>query len=155
MIYPSNSNAQTAPEPVVRNSGFFPDIDPAAVRGAMRIDDTVTAPRLHHAIVEAVATINGQLRDWRQAQQATGFATLDAVPAEQVDGASVQVARYLRAVFSTTKASLAERYRDIDATADGNKRADLLESPIDDLRRDAAWAVRDILGVRRTTVELI
>jgi len=155
MIYPSTSNAQTSPEPVVSNSGFFPDIKPSDVRAAMRIDETVTAPRLHHAIVEAIAATNRELRDWRQTQQTTGYTTLDTVPAEQIDGASELVARYLRAVYCTTKASLVERYRDMDATAEGHKRADLLESPIDDLRRDAAWAVRDILGVRRTTVELI
>ena len=30
-----------------------------------------------------------------------------------------------------------------------------MENPIDDLRRDARWAISDILGIGRTTVELI
>ena len=49
----------------------------------------------------------------------------------------------------------AEAYRSFDATNDGHRYADKLESPIDDLRRDAHRAIADILGRARTTVELI
>jgi len=37
----------------------------------------------------------------------------------------------------------------------GNKNAEELTPTIDDYRRDLRWAVRDFLGINRSTVELI
>jgi hypothetical protein len=65
------------------------------------------------------------------------------------------VHRYRRAVYSTAGAELAERYRGFDATGSGNANADQLTPTIDEYRRDARWAISDILGLGRTTVELI
>lgn len=137
------------------NNGFFPNIDLQDLQDAMRLDGTVTMPRLKHAAVEAITSVNGELRDWRLRQEGLGFAALADVPAEEIDKESVQLARYRRAVYCLTKANLTERYRDFDATHDGHKRATELESPIDDLRRDARWAISDLLGRARNTVELI
>ena len=121
----------------------------------MRIDGTITPERLRDALIEAIASVNGELSAWRSARIAEGHATLADVPAEKVANASIHVNRYQRAIGCIAKASLSERYRDFDTTAAGNKKADQLENPIDDLRRDARWAICDILGTRRTTVELI
>ena len=140
---------------VVHNSAFFPDIDITALRDSMLLDGTVTFPRLHEAVINAIATVNADLCAWRLAQQANGHATLDAVPADRVDDESVLDAHYRRAVYCLAAANLRERFRSFDTTGDGHQAADRLETPIDDLRRDARWAIRDILGVSRTTVELI
>ena len=75
-------------EPPIANDGFWPDIDPAEARARMRIDGTVTAPRLRAALVEAIAATNAQLATWQADQVAAGHATLAAVPAPSIDGAS-------------------------------------------------------------------
>ena len=75
--------------------------------------------------------------------------------ADAIDGDSVHFSSYRRAVYCEAKANLLERYRDFDATGEGQRRADAIESPIDDLRRDARWACRAITGEGRTSVELI
>jgi hypothetical protein len=155
MSFIATADADTPLADTLANNGFFPDIDLQELQDAMRLDGTVTMPRLKHATVEAVTNVNGELADWRRAQQALGFERLADVPADRIDDESVLVARYLRAVYCLAKANLTERYRDFDATHDGHKRATELESPIDDLRRDARWAISDILGRRRNTVELI
>lgn len=147
--------ATTEPPPLIGNSGFWPDIDPAHLREAMRIDDTITAGRLLGAAVEAMASVNGELTAWRHRQQAAGHATAHDVPAEAIGGESIVLARYRRAVYCRAKAMLLERYRDFDTTGDGHQRADLMESPIDELRRDAAWAIADIQQRTRCTIELI
>lgn len=67
----------------------------------------------------------------------------------------MHVHRYGRAIGCSAKAVLLERYRDYDTTAAGNKKSDQLDSPVDDLRRDARWAISGILGISRNTVELI
>lgn len=155
MSFVAHTPPRADPEPIIANDGFWPDIDPAEARARMRIDGTVTAPRLRAALVEAIATTNAQLATWQAEQVAAGYATLAAVPAPSLDGTSAHAHRYQRAVACTAAASLIERHRSFDATNDGHQYADKLESPIDDLRRDAHWAIADILGRARTTVELI
>lgn len=142
-------------ESVIENDGFFPDLDPASARAQMRIDGTVTPERLREALIDAAAAVNDELATWRAAQLTAGHWHLEDVPAATLDGASVLVHRYLRAVRSTAAANLVERHRSYDATADGHQHADRLDTTVDDLRRDAHWAINDLRGQRRTTVELI
>lgn len=48
-------------EPIIKNVFFFPDIRPADVRDVMRIEGTITAPRLRLAIKSALAEVNAEL----------------------------------------------------------------------------------------------
>lgn len=143
-----------AEAPVV-NDGFFPDIDPAAIREAARIPGSVTPPRLRAAILGAIMAVEIDLRAFAAEQQAAGHADLAAVPAPRLDGQSVQLLRYQRAVALFAKAELIERHRDFDSTAAGGQQADELGASIGELRRDAMHAIRDILGKGRTVVDLI
>jgi hypothetical protein len=140
---------------VIENDGFFPDIDSAESLARMRLDGTVTADRLTAALTEAAAAVNSQLAAWKQAQLTAGSWMLEDVQAGTIAGKSILVHRYYRAVECYAAATLIERYRSFDATNDGHQYADKLESPIDDLRRDARWAITDILGLARSTIELI
>lgn len=146
-------------EPVIFSSPFWPDIAPAKVREEQRIDNTITPPRLKGALIEAIATTNNALLAWRRTQQAFGFSTLAAVPAEHIDGSSQHVHRYIRAVGCLAKALLLERYRDFDSNGSterqGDAKNETLSSTIDDYRRDHLTAIADITGRPRTTVELI
>lgn len=134
---------------------FWPDLDPSVIRDAQRIDGTVPVPRLRMAIIEAIATTNGALRVWREAQIANGSNKLVDIAAEEIDGVSILAHRYQRAVGCLAKALLLERYRDFDATGKGDKKADALTDPIDDCRRDHLYALADITGRPRSTIELI
>ena len=74
---------------------------------------------------------------------------------EQINGESILVQRYKRGVYCLTVANLYERYRAYDTTKDGAEKAEEFENSVDDLRRDARFAIRDILGKTRVDVELI
>jgi hypothetical protein len=150
----------TSPSPedetsIISNSQFWPDIDISVLRSAIRLDGTVTEPRLIHAVINAIAWVNQDLADWRKEQQAIGITSLANVEAEQINHESILIQHYLRAVYAMTKANLIEHYRDFDSTGDGHKAADKLELSADDLYRDARFAIRDIIGQSHTTVELI
>lgn len=143
-------------EPVIiANAPFFPDIDLDAFRETMRVDNTVSDERAVHALETAMSDVNGQLSTWMQNQVDAGAASIHDVqqPAWQPDGYHVRL--YLRAVFSLAKANLIERYRDYDTTGTGHDKADALAPADDDYRRDAAWAIADMRGEQRTTIELI
>lgn len=144
-----------AEETEVINDGFFPNIDPAAVREAARIPTSITPARLRAAILGAIMTVEIDLRAFAAASIAAGHDSLAAVPAPQLDGQSVQLIRYHRAVALYAKAELIDRHRDFDTTAAGGAQADELTPTIGELRRDAMHAVRDILGQNRTCVDLI
>ena len=139
----------------IANDGFFPDVDPALFRKQLRIRDAVTEERLREALIGAIITVGNDLVTWAAIQRALGHQTLGAVPALEIDGTSRLVLLYRRAVFCTARAEVVERYRDVDTTAKGQAKAEDLDPSIGELRRDAIYAVRDILAVGRTSVELI
>ena len=134
---------------------FWPTIDLADLREATRLDSTVSPARLVTAAQSAVLSVNAELKDWRAAQEALGYTTLEQVPGERLGTESTQTLLYRRAVYASTEANLRERYRDLDTSPKGHEAADRHALPIEDLRRDARWAVRDLLGRPRSTIELI
>ncbi|WLI14435.1 MULTISPECIES: head completion/stabilization protein [Pseudomonas] len=145
----------TAPTGHINTDPFWPSIDLDDVRGTLRIDSSVTLIRLETATIAAAISVNRELAEWRRTKQTEGYTTLADVPAEQVKDVSQFVHLYQRAIYAATGAEICERYRSYDTTNSGNQNADELNPSIDELRRDQRWAVRDFLGLGRTTVELI
>jgi len=144
----------TAAAPIT-NDGWYPDLDADHLRAALRLDGSVTEARLEVAAVNAMIEVNRELRTWKARQLAAGHASLADVPAEQIQDESELLHLYRRAIYCRAGAELAERYRDYSATGDGAERADAQLPTADEYRRDARWAIRSILGVVHTTVELI
>ena len=132
---------------------WYPDIDANHLRNAQRLDGAVSNARLETAAINAILTVNKELTSFKA--EHTEHADLAAVPADLINGESRLVLLYRRAVYALATAELTERYRGFDSTNDGHENADESEPVIDDLRRDARWAINDILGISRSTVELI
>ncbi|HCK2987905.1 TPA: head completion/stabilization protein [Salmonella enterica subsp. enterica serovar Bareilly] len=126
---------------VIKNTFFFPDVDPKRVRELMRLEQTVSDARLRHAIRTGMAETNAELYDYRLRQTAAGFKHLADVPAVEIDGENVRIFHYLSAVTAMATATLYERYRGVEATGKGDKKADSVETTIDDLWRDMRWSV--------------
>ena len=144
-----------APSGHINTDPFWPPIDLDDLRGTLRIDSSVTPIRLETATIAAAISVNREFAAWRRAKQAEGYANLTDVPAEQIEDKSELVHLYQRAIYAATGAEICERYRSYDSTNSGNQNAKELTPSIDELRRDQRWAVRDFLGLGRTTVELI
>ncbi|MCH4995343.1 head completion/stabilization protein [Pectobacterium carotovorum] len=153
MIFPAKAephpDAVVIPVPekqdaVIENTFFWPDVEPITLRTLMRLENTVTPERLRHAALTAISEVNAELFEFRREQIAAGFTTLDAVPAERLDGQSEKHHHYLRAVSAITTATLYERYRGYDASAKGDRKADALDGTIDELWRDARWSISQL-----------
>lgn len=149
------AGGETESTATVDNAEFFPALEIAKFREAMRVDGTITDGRAAHALESALFDVNQQLATWAADKQESGAATIADVQPPPWYPAGAYKRLYLRAVYATAKANLIERYRDYDTTGEGDKRAEKLEPVGDDYRRDAAWAISDITGRRRNTVELI
>ncbi|QLB14915.1 phage head protein [Mannheimia granulomatis] len=156
--YESSKNAikpTAESDETITNNGFFPNIELLEVQNAMRIDGTVINERLKQAVIEAMATVNADLKAYRLNAEQAQKANLQACDDEQINGESVLVYKYKRAVYCLAVANLYERYRSYDSTKDGHDKAEELESTAGDLKRDYHFAVRDILGENRMISELI
>jgi hypothetical protein len=147
--------APLPPPRLIRNDGWFPDIEMAHLRTALRLDGTVTEARLIDALLAAMMSVNADLDDWKTIQCQAGWQNLAAVPATRLQEQSIQCLRYQRAVYALTKALLTEQYRDIDHAAAGERHAERLQATIETDRREARWAIRDLLNAPRTMVALI
>lgn len=139
----------------INTDPFWPSIDLELLREALRIDSSVTPARLETAAIAAAISVNRELAKWRMTKQTDGYTTLAEVPSEAIADQTEYVHLYVRAVQAATGAEVCERYRSYDTTNVGDKKAETLQFNIDEYRRDQRWAVRDILGRARTTVELI
>ena len=106
----------------------------------MRLEQTVAPARLREAIKTGIAETNAELFVAGTAD-CRGFSKLADVPADDLDGESVRVFYYLRAVTSMATATVYERYRGVDASARGDKKADSIDTTVDELWRDMRWAV--------------
>jgi hypothetical protein len=148
-----NTTAPIDGDPIA-NDGFWPDVDLAALRGSTRLTGNVTPDRLRACTIDAMLDVNRQLATYRATQIAAGWSTAADI-GETIAGASALVHRYQRAIASTVQADLAERYRDWDTTRAGDHRADAESVAADDFRRNAQWAIADILGQSRNVIELI
>ncbi|STD27889.1 Phage head completion protein (GPL) [Edwardsiella tarda] len=138
----------------VTTDPFWPAISLRDLRLACRISGRTTTARLLHAATEAVIHVSDELSPWAQRQQEAGFTQLGEVPARTVNGESITVYRYRRAVYAITRALILESMRDVDTTEHGDRKADALEPQADTLWRDARWAIADIQGTQRIYAEL-
>ena len=137
--------------------GFAPEIDLDLLRRSLRMDGTVSPDRLTLAARNAQQQLEQELwplRDGRSALWQLDPFRRDVPLTERPDNSPSEYL-YFRALCCLVGAELTERYPGYDSTAEGLRRAETLGDSIDDLRRDARWAIRDLLGQPRTTVELI
>lgn len=138
----------------VTAGAFWPEIVLSDIRKEMRINGAVTTTRLKAAVIEGMAHTLDQLAEWQAVQLAAGYARLADVPATAIDGESVKVHRFRRAVSSIARAHILGTFRDVDTTGSaGEKRAASLSSQADDMWRDARWAITDIIGTVRNSAE--
>lgn len=152
----SPAPAATAPGTELDFGPFWPNIDINHFRDAQRIGGTaIPDPRLADALMGAVLAVEHDLAVWRAAREAEGTNRLEDVAQASVGTDKRLVLLWRRAVYAFATADLAETHRDVTATATGQVRGTELDCRADDHRRNGIHAVREILGVNRTAVELI
>ncbi|WON80837.1 head completion/stabilization protein [Acinetobacter sp. UGAL515B_02] len=141
---------QSTSSEVISNDPFFPDVALEDVRQKVRFDGSVTNQRLTDSITAAMLEINHQLRTLK-----TKASSLNDLATGQIGGKANTQILYERAIHSAVAADINEKYRAYDSSSEGQKRGQELEPTVDDHRRNLRWAIRDLLGQSRCTVDLI
>lgn len=140
----------------VTGEAFWPSIDVNHFRDTMRVaGTTIPHARMEEALLQASLTVDTELAAWRLLQIEAGHDTLADVPSSAIGQQTRLTLTWRRAVYHYAAADLAESHADLmskPTSADRNQEVFLSAS---DYRRNATHAVRDILGVTRTAVELI
>lgn len=152
MSFVASGNGST-PAEEIENDGFFPAIGPEDFRAVMREDKSIPNARLEAVLIEAMISVNRELTPLRTEHSEAG--TLADVTAPTIKGESTLVHRYRRAVYSLAKAELMERYVDYDSTSSAQGKGEQKQLTADEHRRNARWAISDLLGRPRVKVELI
>jgi hypothetical protein len=143
-------------ESAIANDGFFPDVvDPAALRRANKIGTDIDRARLQDAVLAAMMQLATELAPLKARAIAAGASKLEDMQADRFGGESRLVLLYRRALGFSVRAELIEGNRDVDMTARAELREEALTPTVTQLRQDARYAIRDMLGVPRIQVELI
>lgn len=149
------ANANEIDNLEINNISFFPAINISDVRKTQRLDGTVTTERLKAAITSAIIAVNDDLYSWRITKQAAGITSINDLSDQQINGESKYLLLYKHAVYSWANALLNEQYINFDATAKAKGEIEPNIDSIGNLYRNARYAIRDILGKSRSTMELI
>lgn len=139
----------------IAGDGFWPAVDLVRLREVGRVTTIVTEIALREAAIGAIIAVGRELSPWRAARAVEGKITLAAIDPVEIDGRLKLEHLYIRAITAETAAQLLETRQEVGASAQGRDRADDAEVPAPDWRRMATLAIRDIVGVGRTAVELI
>lgn len=142
-------------EDSIPNLPFWPALSLAAFRQGYRVDTVVSADEAKQRIATAARQVNAELAVWQATQELAGSATLADVASPLYGEQSAHVASYLDAVYHHAKALVIQDNRDTDTTKSGHNRADAMDDQADIALARSRSAVRAILGVSRSTVELI
>ncbi|HVI51496.1 MAG TPA: head completion/stabilization protein [Candidatus Sulfotelmatobacter sp.] len=137
---------------MIRNDGWYPDLDAAAFKLQTGQGDVFASERIGAVLQSAMIEVNASIMPWRLTQTADSLA---GVPAPLYGDVSEKVILYTDAVFNRARSALLRNTRDYDSTKDGHNRADKLESVADDFLRQSSEALARLTGRPRMVVELI
>jgi len=141
----------------IENQPFFPVLVLSEFVTAYAIPVKETAIVRHHLmyLMYAMVQINGYLEAWHLEQVNSGYATLEAVPAEIIGGHTLLVHLYLRAVYYQAKATLSRDYPSIDRREAAEHQAKSAEETEALYERWSQAALNQIMGRSNVKVALI
>lgn len=156
-VFPPPATSPAPPDQgVIAGDGWWPSVDVAKVRAAVRLDTTITTDKIEDAIRQAMLDLAQDLADWRSELEAAGVPSMDEAPGQTVVGGEKGLPlRWFRAVYSTVAADLGERLISQGLTSAGAERVEELRAEIEEHRRNARFAIRDILAKPRIAAELV
>ena len=133
---------------VIEADGWFPGIDTAHVRKAIRLGEgSVTDERLKEAVIAGMLSGLKSLAVWRSARALEGHADLDAVSNLQIAGEAITLVLWRRVVTFYAAAELVDGHTDVSATDDALDREDDKMTQADRYRRKAYEAVADLRAI--------
>ena len=155
MVFAATNNPNDTSNQTVKNLAFYPDINIADFKKAYRVSDTITDQRTIEAIKNALINVNDQLANWQADQALAGISSLSNVPSDNYGNITKHQQCYYTAVYATAKSYLIDEYRDTDTTNSGNAKTQDMDESADIYLAMAKSSIRKLLGIAKSTIELI
>lgn len=137
------------------SEAFFPDIDTDPIYKLYRLPGELPEELIDDCLIRAIAEVNTRLQSWKEAKELDGHAALADVPAPVVNGESVNLKQYPRAVYCLAKAEILKETITVDRKEVAENTAKTSEETEDKYREFAGKAIRYIMGKRSVGVHVI
>jgi hypothetical protein len=140
-------------EIIVKNDGFWPDINIADFQKSRSITAAISADLIRDALLTAISEVNISLERFKTKHIAKGIYAVNGINGISSDGINSVMALYKKAIYSRAKADLIGEFvaiSNVKQKIDANQNE--MESK---LLAEGTRAIRAILGYRRSSVELI
>ncbi|MCJ2164650.1 MULTISPECIES: head completion/stabilization protein [unclassified Pseudodesulfovibrio] len=147
-----SGNATQESTTIVTNDGWWPNLSIAKFQESYRMPMEYPEGMLVDGLVLAMAWANKELAAWRSASDSETF---EAVHNSKLNGESLLLVYYRKAVFCHAKAFLLQQYPTIDRREAASNEAKESAETEGKFLEYAQQAIADFLGVGRVTVELI
>ncbi|KNC95748.1 head completion/stabilization protein [Trabulsiella odontotermitis] len=137
----------------VTNDGWWPDTDVADFQSQRSIPASIKTETVASALLMAIGEANAELAAYQSAQRAKGFSSAKDVTGPSAGGVNQLCAQYLKIIFARAKAELMGEIT--SAEREKANPGQQSEDTRDRLLAEASFAIRNIMGHPRVTVDLI
>ena len=139
------SSARDLPK-TITNAYFWPAIDPQVFVDQYRIPQELPDDTIVNHLERSMNEANIALDEYKLEMILIGFEKLADVLADHINGSSVKVTAYTRAVYCFAKASLLEEMQTLDRRKDADNLAKTSVETEDKYRQFAQEAIRAVCG---------
>ncbi|USE39134.1 head completion/stabilization protein [Endozoicomonas sp. SCSIO W0465] len=143
------------PEGLISNQPFWPELNLQDFVVNYRVPNDMNVKTVREHLIQAMTDINLRLSEFRSEYTEMDVVDLANVPAEAIDGESILVILYRRAVFCRAKASICRDFPTIDRREPADNQAKSAPETEAVYLRFADEAIRQMLNLSDITVELI
>lgn len=137
----------------VTNDGWWPDVSVGDFQRQRSIPASISAETVTYALLMAIGEANAELMTYQSDQRAKGYGSAEDVPGPSAEGINQLCAQYLKTIFSRAKAELMGEIT--SAEREKANPGQQSEETRERLLAEASFAVRNITGYPRVTVDLI
>ncbi|AMO55981.1 head completion/stabilization protein [Endozoicomonas montiporae] len=150
-----SGKAHQTPEKTIQNQPFWPDLELADFVDNYRIPSDLPEGTVTGHLINAAIQVNSRLVTYRAEQRQSGYEHLEQVPSEVINGQSIQVTLYHRAVCCMGKASVLRDFASIDRREPAENQAKTGEETEDRYLQYVDEALCRFLNIGDINVELI
>ncbi|WP_439413004.1 head completion/stabilization protein [Enterobacter ludwigii] len=137
----------------ITNDGWWPDTNVADFQSQRSIPASIETETVTNALLMAIGEANDELAEYQSAQRGKGYESAKDVPGPSAGTLNLLCAQYLKIIFARAKAELMGEIT--SAQREKANPGQQSEDTRDRLLAEASFAIRNIMGYPRVTVDLI
>lgn len=139
----------------IKNDPFYIDISVTEFIKERRIPDEFDRGNTRNTLLVSIAQINNDLKQWKDEKKQGGLDSIKDSTDPMLDGQPQLVILYRSAVFSRAKAQVLQNFETLSQRDEANNLSKSSKETYNSLLAESQRALRTLLDMGGTTVELI